>query len=181
MGFVFSPVKTGPTSGVPQKAKVVPKKRKVLLKSRTVNSVKRAMPKADSDLGWGLYDNTSQSQPVPTAAPRPTNPEEFLSLKELCKGKSLSVFRLSDPRPPVQKPAVEVPKEDLAFAAMETLMESGLLFFREPVPEVDPSVSCLDSLRAARLTISLVSPTIPSDSVKTEDQTDTTWGGGDKW
>ena len=30
-GFVFSPVKTGPTSGVPQKAKVVPKKRKVLV------------------------------------------------------------------------------------------------------------------------------------------------------
>ena len=81
----------------------------------------------------------------------------------------------------MQKPAVEVPKEDLAFAAMEALMESGLPFSREPVPEVHPSVSRLDSLRAAGLTISLVSPTIPSDPVKTEVQTDTTWGGGDQW
>ena len=96
-GFGMSPVQTGPTSGVPQKSKVVPKKKKVLLKTRTVNRVKRAMPQADSDLGWGLFDNTSQSQPIPTAAPRPKNPVEFLSLTESCKGKSLSVFRLSDP------------------------------------------------------------------------------------
>ena len=111
-------------------------------------------------------------RPLPTAAPGPQNPEEFLCLKELCKGKSLFVFRVSDPR--LLVPAVEVPKQDLAFAAMEALMEGGLPFSREPVPEVDPSVSHLDSLRAAGVTISRVSPTIPSDPVRTEDQSDLT-------
>ena len=69
----------------------------------------------------------------------------------------------------MQKPAVEVPKEDQAVAAMEALMEGGLPFSREPVPEVDPSVSCLDSLRAAGVTISRVSPSIPSPPVRSED------------
>ena len=70
----------------------------------------------------------------------------------------------------MQKPAaVEVPMEDQAFAAMEALMEGGLTFSREPVPEVDPSVSRLDSLRAAGVTISRVSPSIPSPPVRSED------------
>ena len=81
----------------------------------------------------------------------------------------------------MQKPAVEVPKEDLAFAAMEALMESGLPFSREPVPEVHPSVSRLDSLRASGVNISRVSPTILAVPAETEDQTDSTWGGKDQW
>ena len=81
----------------------------------------------------------------------------------------------------MQKPAVEVPKEDLAFAAMEALMESGLPFSREPVPEVDPSVSRLDSLRASGVNISRVSPTILSVPAETEVQTDNTWGGNGQW
>ena len=97
-GFGMSPVQTGPTSGVPRKAKVVPRRKKVLFKTRTVNRVKWAMPKeSDAELGWGLYDNTSTPQPILIEAPGPQNPEEFLCLKELCKGKSLSVFRVSDP------------------------------------------------------------------------------------
>ena len=122
-GFVFSPVKTGPTSGVA-------KKTKIFLKPNTINHVKRAMP--------------TQSQAVPTDPPGPTNPSDFEVLQNLCKGNSLSVFRHSDPQPTVQVPLSEVPQDNLGFAAMDSLLASGIPFTRvstgtidrDPLPEV---------------------------------------------
>ena len=83
-----------------------------------------------------MYDNTPQSQAVPTDPPGPTNPLDFEVLQNLCKVNSLSVFRHSDPQPTVQVPLPEVPQDDLGFAAMDALLTSGIPFTREPLPEV---------------------------------------------
>ena len=83
-GFGMSPVQTGPTSGVPQKAKVVPKRKKQILPSKMVNQVKRSLPKeSDQELGFGLYDYTPQ--PSPITSPGSHDPNRFLCLKELLK------------------------------------------------------------------------------------------------
>ena len=44
-GFGLSPVQTGPTSGVPKKAKLAPKRKKQILPAMMVNQVKRSLPK----------------------------------------------------------------------------------------------------------------------------------------
>ena len=85
-----------------------------------------------------------------------------------------------------------MPQDNLGFAALDSLLASGIPFTRvstgtvdrDPLPEVpqvDPGVPHLDALRTSGVSISRVSPAIPVVPEDTEEQTDSTWGGMDQW